>query len=603
MSTPARKSLRLSFAVLFAISVVASWAGFYPDLFVTPMLISTIWAIYTRSKFANVYAIIAGVSLVVPAWNLGVNGLQLLEHLIALGCIALSVIYFRNESKMTTSPRRAVAAVPSQGAESEEFSMAHSIAMSLDTGELAAPTSDHLSRIVQGLEGTGQLNNEQLDLVRDHVSKVMMANDDTGLFSQDPEGNSIGDYAVVKLIGEGGSSRVFLARDRYGERVAIKVLRQSLGADRFKREMECIETLAHPNISVAYEVGVHHNRPYIVMEHLEGPDLHQYVKTRGPMSPKESAQVICQAARGLAHAHQRGLVHRDVKPANLIWDGARRIKVGDLGLANTTATLQPLHAEAPDFHTIDEAVAGTPDFMSPEQARSLTAATEQSDIYSLGASWHYLLTGQSRLGEGKPREKLARLLGGNDLAELPGWALPPAVRQVFDQMIANSPGDRFASMDEVIDAIESSIISDALTSESEVPETSSEISVLVVEDDQVDLQMTMQTLNKLNQSVILHTAASLSEATEFLQRGPRVDLVLLDLMLSDSEGSETVSGLMRADSRVPVVVLSGSDDPMLADECLRLGARQIVSKNDLCAHKLERIIFIAQSRATRQPIA
>ncbi len=219
----------------------------------------------------------------------------------------------------------------------------------------------------------------------------------------------LGKYKLLSHLGSGGMSSVYLAEHvLMRRRVAIKVLPKNRVEDtsylaRFHREARAAATLDHRNIVRAYDVddeaGVH----YMVMEYIEGRDLHHIVHEDGPLDYLSTAEYIRQAAEGLAYAHQAGLIHRDVKPANLLVDQKNVVKLLDLGLARFADK-----NEVSLTLTFDENVLGTADYLAPEQALDSHAADARADIYGLGCSMYYLLTGHPPFVGGTLAQRLMR---------------------------------------------------------------------------------------------------------------------------------------------------------------------------------------------------
>jgi serine/threonine protein kinase len=454
------------------------------------------------------------------------------------------------------------------------------------------PTRLISESVVERLRATGEFSADQLALIQEELNR-RSTQLDCGPVTDLTLGDEIGGYLLESLIGEGGVARVFSARNPCGAIVALKLMRNSRFTDRFRREMELVQRLAHPNVVVAYEVGEHRDVPYIVMEQLAGPDLQAYVSKLGTISWQKSIELLIDAARGLEHAHQRGLIHRDVKPGNLMFDGDR-IKVTDLGLAVLTGELDD---NAEPFRTQAELAAGTPEFMAPEQAMCLASANELSDIYALGSTWFYLLTGRSRVQGKSITEKLSCLINNKRLETLPEDCVPEEVRHVFEKMVAHSPADRYASMTEVRQALEQ--IHEDFTDS--VPRRT--VEVLIVEDDQDDLFLTIEMLKRSNTSVTVHPAHSLAHALEQSENNPDIELVLLDLQLPDSAGADTVKAVRNVLPDVPILVLTGQEDLVVSQACIAAGADDFACKNDLNAHMLERMIFITLSRSQHKSSA
>jgi serine/threonine-protein kinase len=187
-------------------------------------------------------------------------------------------------------------------------------------------------------------------------------------------------YQIVDLIAEGGMARVYRAKDIVLDRaVAVKVLREQYAADevflaRFQQEARAAASLAHPNIVSIYDVGSADRHQYIVMELVEGPNLKLVLQQEGAISPGRAIDIILQVLAALSFAHSRGLVHRDVKPQNILLTGQNHAKVADFGIAIAAADCQL---------TEPGVVMGSVHYCAPEQAMG-KGATQASDVYSAG---------------------------------------------------------------------------------------------------------------------------------------------------------------------------------------------------------------------------
>jgi serine/threonine-protein kinase len=194
------------------------------------------------------------------------------------------------------------------------------------------------------------------------------------------EGLVSGRYEIATLLGSGGTADVFCAYDtRLNRTVALKLLHEQWSHDparveRFRREARASAQLNHPSIVTVIDGGAWQGRPYIVFEYIEGEDLKQLVSRDGPLPVKRAVELVIQVGQGLAHAHRRGVVHRDVKPQSVLL-GRRGAKVTDFGLARA--------ADVEDL-TLAGSILGTSHYLAPEQARG-ERADERSDVYSLGA--------------------------------------------------------------------------------------------------------------------------------------------------------------------------------------------------------------------------
>jgi len=229
------------------------------------------------------------------------------------------------------------------------------------------------------------------------------------LLSGKYKGFFLGNHKLLGHIGTGGMSTVYLAEHQVlKHKRAIKVLpKAKLGNSshlaRFQREAKAIASLSHPNVVKAYDISNEGNTHYIVLEYVEGSDLQVLVKKQGPLSFDQAADYIAQAARGLQHAHELGLIHRDVKPANLLVNPQGVVKVLDLGLALFTEDLDAgLTAE------FNDKVLGTADYLAPEQALNSHLVDVRADIYGLGGSLYFLLTGHPPFPDGTIAQRIAK---------------------------------------------------------------------------------------------------------------------------------------------------------------------------------------------------
>lgn len=263
-------------------------------------------------------------------------------------------------------------------------------------------------------------------------------------------GFTLGKYRLLGHIGTGGMSSVFLAEHPVMERlVAIKVLPKKYVddpnyLDRFKREARAAAALDHPNIVRAYDIDQDGDRHYIVMEYVDGRDLNVLVKDVGPLSYLDAADYISQAARGLQHAHDAGLIHRDVKPANCLLDKKGVVKLLDMGLAKFSEDDRPALSAI-----YDDSVVGTADYLAPEQAINSQRVDARADIYSLGCTFYFLLTGMPPFPEGSIAERLLKHQR-EEPTSLYHYRpdIPRVLVDIFRRMTIKSPNDRiqFASV-------------------------------------------------------------------------------------------------------------------------------------------------------------
>lgn len=269
------------------------------------------------------------------------------------------------------------------------------------------------------------------------------------------KGFFLGKYKLLGHLGTGGMSSVYLAEHVLMQRwVAIKVLPQDRVEDtsylaRFHREAQAAASLDHRNIVRAYDVDSEGNIHYLVMEYVEGRDLQQIVQKDGPLEYVAAAEYTRQAAEGLAHAHLAGLIHRDVKPANLLVTPKNVVKLLDLGLARFTD-----EDKASLTVAYDENVLGTADYLAPEQALDSHGVDSRADIYGLGCTFYFLLTGHPPFVGGTLPQRLMM----HQKQPPPDIQLdrPDAPQDLIDiclKMIAKKPGDRYQSAAETADAL------------------------------------------------------------------------------------------------------------------------------------------------------
>lgn len=278
---------------------------------------------------------------------------------------------------------------------------------------------------------------------------------------------TIGPFNVLDRLGEGGISEVFKAWDTVrGRVVALKVLHHHLAGKSnalraFQREIQAITRLAHPNIIKTYDAHREGTRHYFAMEYVEGMDLERYVKQVGPLPVEMACDYARQAAQGLQHAHQAGLVHRDIKPANLfllhpplpgvVPNGKRQpdpvVKVLDWGLARCMrgeGDVGPkLQQSAEELEAEKGSLIGTADYIAPEQARDATLVDTRADIYSLGCTLFYLLTGRPPYQGSSLMQKLMQ----HQEAPLPSVRtdrpdVPVDLAALIQKMLAKEPEDR-----------------------------------------------------------------------------------------------------------------------------------------------------------------
>ncbi len=260
------------------------------------------------------------------------------------------------------------------------------------------------------------------------------------------QGTKVRDYEIIRPIGEGGMGAVFLARhSRLNRDVALKVLSLRRSGDReaqrrFEQEMTIVGKLQHPGIVRALDAGEHNGVQYLVMELVDGADLRQIVDVLGPIPLAEACEICRRAAEALNYAHEQNLIHRDVKPSNIMLQKDGSVKLMDLGLARFTDQHRSL--------TSTQQAMGSLDFMAPEQLRA-EDVDRRADIYGLACTLHFLL-----LGEPPERRRTAALMvSRTPKLEALKSILPPPVTRLLLQMLAADPAKRCESLTDVVEQL------------------------------------------------------------------------------------------------------------------------------------------------------
>ena len=269
------------------------------------------------------------------------------------------------------------------------------------------------------------------------------------------KGFFIGQYKLLSLLGAGGMSSVYLAEHSLsGHRRAVKVLpRRKLAdksyLDRFYQEGRAAASLNHPNIVRIYDLCNEKDLHYMVMEYVIGVDLNQKIKDDGNATVDDALNYVRQSADALTHAHARNIVHRDIKPANLLLGADNSVKLLDLGLAllrDEVESLTVLH---------NERVMGTADYLSPEQAVNSHEVDHRADIYSLGCTLYYLLTGKPPFPEGTMAQRIAmhQTREPKPIAEIRP-DVPPLVVSLLARMTKKKPQERFEDCAQLVQAVD-----------------------------------------------------------------------------------------------------------------------------------------------------
>ena len=278
------------------------------------------------------------------------------------------------------------------------------------------------------------------------------------------DGFFLGPYRILEQIARGRFAGVYKAQHESGQVVAIKVLPTSKARDpdvlaRFKREAKLLTRLDHPNVVRAFHVGEADGKNYVVQEYLEGETLSDILAKRKPLPVMESVRVVQQALLGLQHIHERGMIHRDLEPANLMLIGddeaSRVVKILDIGLGKAVfeeGSKSPV--DDPSQLTTDGMLIGTPDYLAPEQARNARLADIRADVYSLGCVLYQCLTGQPPFADKLVLNTVMRHAteAPRPLADfLPD--VPNGLQNVMNWMLAKDPNQRYATPEKAAQAL------------------------------------------------------------------------------------------------------------------------------------------------------
>ncbi len=260
----------------------------------------------------------------------------------------------------------------------------------------------------------------------------------------------IGKYRLLKELGRGGMGEVYLAKDtEIGEKIALKILPPELTrspqyVERFRREASAVSRLDHPHIIKVYEVGEDEGMHFIAMEYLGGAPLSSLIQKRGSLPIPDAAKIIIDVAEALDFAHSSGVIHRDIKPDNILSDEKGEFKVMDFGIARMEEGTQL---------TVTGTIMGTPEYMSPEQA-SGRKVDQRTDIYSLGIVFYEMLTGKVPFHAETALEVIQmHIARAPESPRAHNPEIPGNVAAIIDKMVEKKPADRYASFRHMINAL------------------------------------------------------------------------------------------------------------------------------------------------------
>ena len=440
----------------------------------------------------------------------------------------------------------------------------------------------------------------------------------------------LGSYRVLERVGAGGMAVVFKAEHMdLRHHVAVKVLPPTTKEDsalesRFFSEMRIVARLRHPNIVAATDAGRTQSDDgnttlrYLVMEYVPGEDLEEVVRQHGPLTAARACAIAYQMASALGETHKYGLVHRDIKPSNIMLAGEDQAKLLDFGLTRHFGHRM----------TVPGTILGTIDFMAPEQARDASTVDIRADIFGLGGTLYWCLTGQLPFPfEGNPVEALARRLA----------SAPPSVRAinpdlpadldaVVGKMMALRPEDRYADPGAVMQALLPFVRTatgeyqkltglsfadrtpdlDPVPGVIQLPEPgprAGECRVLVVDDESSVRELCRQLLQA--EGAVVEAAANGTQGLAMALKGG-YDLVLLDVAMPDMNGVEVLAQLRQSgpDPNLKVLMFSGHITPEEMSDMLNRGADDFLTKPFSVAQLIARVqnllrLKAAQDRAAR----
>ncbi|MGB0716939.1 MAG: serine/threonine protein kinase [Phycisphaerae bacterium] len=323
-------------------------------------------------------------------------------------------------------------------------------------------TSNELELVRAELNGADSTLADQLVqrgfVTKTQVERLTRSLDDDSLYRP---AQQIPGFQILSKLGQGAMAVVFKAKQLSLDRtVAIKVLPKRLSenpefVDRFYREGRAAARLNHTNIVQAFDVGESGGYHYFVMEYIDGKTVYDYLTDGKPMPEKQALEFMIQCSKALAHAHEQGLIHRDVKPKNIMITNAGEVKLADMGLAREVGDLATAAAEAGRAY-------GTPYYISPEQIRGEIHIDGRADIYALGATFYHMVTGRVPYDGNTPSAVMHKHL--KEPLEPPdhvNHALSSGVGEIIEVMMAKKPEDRYPTCNEVIADMEAVINGEA----------------------------------------------------------------------------------------------------------------------------------------------
>jgi len=289
-------------------------------------------------------------------------------------------------------------------------------------------------------------------------SRVQMARSPT-LETLANKGNTFGDYVVLHVISQAGTGTTYKAqRQSDGLIVSLKIIPKELARSeeflkRLKREFELTKSVEHPHVVAGYELGEAQGRPYLAFEYVGGADLGRIIAEHGPLPVDSAIETTKRIADGLAYLHQKGIVHRNLKPQNILVNVQGAVKIANLTMAMEDDARAFLGGHEQNL-TVTGQVIGSPDYIAPEQAVDSHAVDGRADLYSLGCTLHHLLTGKPPFGGKNTMQKLH----AHRTAPIPKLSasrpdIPTWLDELCEQLLAKKPADRPPSAREVVERL------------------------------------------------------------------------------------------------------------------------------------------------------
>ena len=397
----------------------------------------------------------------------------------------------------------------------------------------------------------------------------------------------VGRYTLVDKLGEGAMGVVYRAFDRErSEQVALKLFRdRRSNLMLIRREMAVISELAHPHIVTALDVGESDRQHFIAMEIVEGETLQELVRRDGPLEEPVALHFTMQIAQALAQAHHRNILHRDIKPGNVMLTPEGICKLMDLGLSRPPENLK----EYDSICISTSSIYGTIGFVAPEQAGLTEDVDTRADIFGLGSTLFYLLTGKSYVRGDSAAEKLKNLTVHRSFRDFEDFTV--RVGDLLKGMLAYRPEDRYQSIETLIDDL-GELLDDHGQGFDETM-----VPVLVIERGKGLQSMSEQLIARGNRSLDISRVESIAAAEEVISRHQATStcpmVVLVDLGTLDEK---LVQLFDIVSDRVGVVVLTHDDSPKTRKLCLSAGVAGYVLMQEDSGRALEQEIFAARSR-------